>query len=365
MKAFILAAGYGKRLEPLTKAIPKPMVPVANKPIMQYNIELLRKYGIKDIAANIHYFPEQVENYFGDGSPFGVSLKYSYEEELLGTAGGVRRMSRHSKINGTFIVIASDILTDVNISRLLAFHKKKKSLATIALTPVEDVTQFGVVMLDEKDKISGFHEKPSKEEAKSNLVNTGIYVFEPEILDMIPEGKVSDFGREIFPRLVSDKTPFYGHRMIEYWSDIGGIEKLKSANSDVLQGRVRAEVSAKRVGTSTWLGRGTQVARSAKFDGTIILGDNSVIGENVEIYGNVSVGDNCIIEEGSIISDSVIWSDTHVGKKSKLDKCLVGSWCFLEDNVKIEEGCVVSNRCRVKQGRKLEPDTKVEPDKTI
>jgi NDP-sugar pyrophosphorylase family protein len=226
------------------------------------------------------------------------------------------------------------------------------------------VTQFGVVVLDEKEKITEFQEKPSSEEAISDLVNTGIYIFEPEILRMIPE-KFCDFGKEIFPRLVSDKAPFYGYKMIEYWNDVGGIEKLKSANSDVLQGRVRAEVSARRVGKSTWLGKGTQVARSAKFDGTIIIGDKSVVGENVEIYGNVSIGDKCVIEEGTIISDSVIWSDTCVGKTSRLNKCLIGSWCRLEDNVRVEEGSVISNRCRVRQGKRLEPNTKVEPDKTI
>jgi len=364
MKALILAAGYGKRLEPLTKAVPKPMVPVANKPVMQYNIELLRKYGIKDITANVHYFPEQVENYFGDGSAFGVNLKYSFEEELLGTAGGVRRMSQLAGIDDTFAVISSDILTDVNIGRMLTYHKKKKAVATIALTSVSDVTQFGVVVLDEKDKIIAFQEKPSREEAKSDLVNTGIYIFEPEILDMI-NGNIRDFGRELFPRLVRDKEPFYGYKMVEYWNDVGGLEKLKSANSDVLQGIVRAEVSARRVGKSTWLGKGTHVARSAKFDGTIILGDKSIIGENVEICGNVSIGDKCVIEDGAIISDSVIWSDTHVGRNSRLNKCLIGSWCRLEDNVRVEEGSVISNRCRVKQGKKLDPDTKVEPDKTI
>jgi len=364
MKAFILAAGYGKRLEPLTKAVPKPMVPVANKPIMQYNIELLRKYGIKELIANIHYFPEQVENYFGDGSAFGVNLKYSFEEELLGTAGGAKRMSQLSKIDGTFIVFSSDILTDVNISRMLAYHKKKKAIATIALTPVDDVTQFGVVVLDGNEKIVQFQEKPSSGEAKGDLVNTGIYIFEPEILDMIPE-KFCDFGREIFPRLAAEKRPFYGYKMIEYWNDVGGIEKLKSANSDILQGRVRVEVSARRVGKSTWLGKGTQVARSAKFDGTIIIGDKSVVGENVEIYGNVSIGDKCVVEDGTIISDSFIWSDTRIGKNSRLSKCLIGSWCHLEDNVKVEEGTVISNRCRIKQGKKLEPNTKIEPDQTV
>jgi NDP-sugar pyrophosphorylase family protein len=363
MKAFVLAAGYGKRLEPLTKAVPKPMVPVANKPIMQYNIELLRKYGIKDIIANIHYFPEQVENYFHDGRFFGVNLGYSFEEELLGTAGGVKRMSGLMKMDGSFVVISSDVLTDVNLSKMLAFHKKKKALATIALTPVEDVTQFGVVVLDNDDKITAFQEKPSKSEAKSDLVNAGIYIFEPQVLEIIGDG-FRDFGKEIFPHLVSGGSKFFGYKMIEYWNDVGGIEKLKSANSDVLQGRVRAEVSARRVGSSTWMGRDTHVAKSAKFEGIIILGDRASIGENVEIYGNVSIGDKCVIEDGTVISDSVIWSDTHVGKGSTLKKCLVGSWCNLEDKVRIEEGSVISNRCRIKQGTKLAPNTKIEPDKT-
>lgn len=364
MRAFILAAGYGKRLEPLTKAVPKPMVPVANKPIMQYNIELLRKFGIRDIIANVHYFPEQVENYFGDGSAFGVNLSYSYEEELLGTAGGVKRMSQLARIDQAFMVIASDILTDINLNKILAFHKKKKALATISLTPVKDVSQFGVVVTDENDRIIEFQEKPAKEEAKSDLVNTGVYIFEPKVLNMI-SGGLRDFGKELFPLMVRDKAPFYGYKMIEYWNDVGGIEKLKSANSDVLQGRVMANVAAKRAGSSTWLGKGTQVARSAKFDGTIILGDKTVVEDNVEIYGNVAIGDKCVIGEGTVISDSVIWADTQVGKRSRIDKSLIGSWCSLEDNVRIEEGCVISNRCRVKQGKRMEPHTKIEPDKTI
>jgi len=273
-------------------------------------------------------------------------------------------MSQLTKINDTFIVISSDILTDVNISKMLAYHRKKKALATIALTPVADVTQFGVVVLDGNDRITEFQEKPSKEEAKSDLVNTGVYIFEPKVLDMIT-ADMRDFGRQIFPALVRDRTPFFGYRMIEYWSDVGGIEKLKSANSDVLQGRVRADVSARRVGSSTWVGKGTQVSHSAKFNGTIIIGDKSVVDDNVEIYGNVSIGDKCVIGEGSVISDSVIWADTTIGKRSRIDKSLIGSWCFLEDNVKVEEGSVISNRCRVKQGKRIAPDTKIEPDMTI
>ncbi len=365
MKAFILAAGYGKRLEPLTKAVPKPMCPVANKPIMQYNIELLRKYGIKEITANIHYFPEQVENYFGDGSPLGVNLKYSFEEELLGTAGGVKRMADAEKLDDTFIVISSDILTDININRLIAYHKSKRSLATIALVPMADVSQFGVVVVDGQGRISAFQEKPSSEEALSDLVNTGIYIFEPEILDLIPSGKFNDFGKDVFPQLVRNSAKFYGYKMVEYWNDVGGLEKLRFANSDILQGRVRAEVSARRISRSAWIGKGTQVDRSAKFEGTIILGDKTTIGRNVEIYGDVSIGDKCVIGDGAIISDSVIWSDTRIGKDSRLNKCIVGNWCNIGGGVKVNEGCVISNRCRINEGVKLEPHTKIEPDRTI
>jgi len=362
MKAYVLAAGYGKRLEPLTKAVPKPMCPVANKPIMQYNIELLKKYGVRDLVTNIHYFPEQIENYFQDGSALGVNLRYSYEEELLGTAGGVKRMAAASKPGGTFIVIASDILTDINISKLVAFHKSKKSLATIALVPVDDVAQFGVVVTDKDGRITAFQEKPAPHEALSDHINTGVYVFEPEILDMIPANRPYDFGKEVFPELVIKGRPFFGCKVVEYWNDVGGLDKLRTANADILQGRVRAEVPAKRTGSSSWIGKNTSIDKSAKFEGTILLGDRAVVGKNVQIYGNVSIGDKCVIEDGTVISDSVIWSDTRVGKNSRLDKCIVGSWCGIGDNVKIEEACVISNRCSIKNGQRIEKGTKIEPD---
>jgi NDP-sugar pyrophosphorylase family protein len=365
MRAFVLAAGYGKRLEPLTKAVPKPMVPVANKPIIQYNLELLRKYGIKDLMVNIHYFPEQIENYFGDGSQYGVSLNYSYEEHLMGTAGGVLKMFEQSKVKDTFIVMSSDVLSDINLGKMLNMHKKKKAKATIALTPVNDVSQFGVVVVDENDKITAFQEKPSQAEAKSNLVNAGIYIFEPEVLDLIPKNLPYDFGHNVFPQLVKEKAAFYGYKMIEYWNDIGGPEKLMQANADILQGRVRVDISARRVGRSEWVGKNTHVDPSARFNGEIIIGDNSIIEKNVEIYGNVSIGDKCVIKEGTIITDSFIWADTHVEKSCRLNQCIVGNWCFLEENVRVEEGSIIANRSRIKQGQTVRAGSKIEPDRTV
>lgn len=365
MKALIMAAGYGTRLEPLTLAVPKPMVPVVNKPTMQHNLELLKKYGIKDIVANIHYFPEQVENFFVDGTAFGVKLSYSYEEELLGTAGGVKRMARViDNIRDTFVVLSSDALTDINLNKLIAYHKKKKSLATVSLYPVEDPSQFGVVALDENERIGFFQEKPKREEAVSNLVNAGIYVFEPEILDMIPDG-FFDFGKELFPRLISEKMPLYGYKMIEYWSDVGSLEQYRRTNIDAIQGRIRLSIPGKRVTHETFMGHQVYIDESAKFEGPVIIGDETKIGAEVKVRSGTVIGDRCVIEDGVTIDASIIWSDTYIAKGVKIEKSVIGGWCHIGEGVNIGEGSIISNRCHIGKGKTLSPGTKIKPGEVV
>jgi mannose-1-phosphate guanylyltransferase len=250
MIALIMAAGYGTRLEPLTYAVPKPMIPIVNIPAMQHNIELLKRHGYKNIIANIHYHPEQIRNYFCDGTEFGVNLTYSYEENLLGTAGGVRKMAVEiAEVEDTFIVMSSDALTDINLKRLINFHKKNRSLFTMALAKVSEVSEFGVVIQDNDGKISGFQEKPKQEEAKSNLVNAGIYVIEPEILKRIPEG-FYDFGKQLFPRLVEEQAAFYGYPMVGYWSDVGGLGKYIDSSYDAMKGALQVRIPGRRVARS-------------------------------------------------------------------------------------------------------------------
>lgn len=234
MKAMIMAAGVGSRLRPLTAEIPKPMVPIGNKPVMEYCVELLKLHNIKDIIANTHYKAEKIREYFGDGEDFGVRLQYSYEEELLGTAGGVKNNSWF--LDETFVIVSGDALTNIDLTAMYDFHKAKGALATLALTPVEDVTQFGVVVMDEKNKIGAFQEKPKKAEALSNMVNTGIYIFEPEIFEYIPEG-FYDFGKELFPKLAQGKDEIYGFVTQDYWCDVGSLEVYRQANLDVLSGK--------------------------------------------------------------------------------------------------------------------------------
>jgi NDP-sugar pyrophosphorylase family protein len=365
-KALIMAAGYGTRLEPLTIAVPKPMVPVVNKPIMEHNIDLLSKAGIKDITANIHYYPEQIENYFRDGADFGVKLQYSYEEKLMGTAGGVWRMGRYiNNVNETFVVLSSDALTDINLSKMMAYHKKKKAMATIALFPVEDPSAFGVVVLDDDKKVTAFQEKPKKEDALSNLVNAGIYVFEPEVLDRIPPNEFYDFGHQVFPELMKEKAPVYGYEMIEYWSDVGNLHQYWQANRDVMQGRLRLVVPGKRVSGEVWVGNKAKVAKSAELSNGIIIGDSTEIDDGVIIKGEAVFGDNCVIDDGAIINQCIIWSNNFIGKNCKFDRCVVGNWCRFEEGVEIGEGAIIGNRCRVSRNTKIPPGTKLKPNTLV
>jgi mannose-1-phosphate guanylyltransferase/mannose-1-phosphate guanylyltransferase/phosphomannomutase len=237
MKAMIMAAGVGSRLMPLTATMPKPMAPIVGRPVMQYSVELLKRHGITDIIANLHYLPDIIRNHFKNGQDFGVKMEYSFEEKLLGTAGGVKNNQWFLDGN-TFVILSGDALTDINLTEMYDFHKKKGALATIALKLVEDVTQFGVVALDENEKIKAFQEKPKKEDALSNLANTGIYIFEPEVFNYIPKNKFCDFGKELFPLLVENDMPFYGWETSAYWSDIGSFETYKEAQFDLINGKV-------------------------------------------------------------------------------------------------------------------------------
>jgi NDP-sugar pyrophosphorylase family protein len=363
-KALIMAAGYGTRLEPLTLAVPKPMVPIVNFPTMQHNLELLKKHGFTDITANIHYHPEQIENYFGDGVKFGVNLSYSFEEKLLGTAGGVKLMAETiAKIDETFVVLSSDALTDINLDRLVEFHRRKKALVTVALCRVTDVREFGVVLQDADERITGFQEKPAPEEAHSDLANTGIYVFEPAILKMIPAGPY-DFGRQLFPRLVAEGAAIYGYKMVEYWNDVGGLDKYVQSNYDAMTGAVRIGLPGRRHGKSTWIGERGRIAASARFEGSVIIGDHCTVGQDVYIKDAV-IGDKCTIENGAVIVGSVLWSNVTVGARAEVRDSIVGGFCYLGARARIEPGSVMANRCTVRAEQQVPAASKIQPDTIV
>ena len=336
MKAFIMAAGVGTRLEPLTLAVPKPMVPLCNIPVMQYNIQLLKKHGIKDITANLHYFPEQIQGFFKDGRDLGVKITYSYEEQLMGTAGGVLKMAESCSGDfSDFIVLSSDVLMEVDLKKLIAFHKKKKALATVALVEVEDPSEYGVVILGKDSRVEAFQEKPKKEKALSCLANTGVYVFKKEVLSMIPKNRFFDFGRELFPGLVKDKKAFYGYAEKNYWIDIGTINSYIKANHDLVSPR------------------------------KILLGKNTRISESTILSGTIIIGDNCLIRDNCRLHDCIIWSDTVIDKGCAAEGAIIGSWCYLSENTSVGKGSIISNRCKTGPGTSLQPGSMIIPDQTF
>lgn len=377
----VMAAGVGSRLEPLTCNIPKPMVPVVNRPAMEHIIELLKHHGIFEVVANLWYLPQVIEGYFGDGRDFGIKLEYSREDTLLGTAGGLRRARRY--FDETFVLIAGDALTDIDLTDLVQFHRAKRALATIALKPVDDPSRFGVVVTEGDGRIVRFQEKPGPGEAASNLANTMIYVFEPGILDFIPGEGTPDFGRDVFPRLVAEEVSFYGCPISDYWCDIGTLAQYRRAHYDVLAGKVRVKMPGGRGGerwpgrgdapaeqtpaepAGLWIGEGARIAPDARLISPVVVGRGSEVGPGAIIGPNTVVGDGCVIDAGAVIAGSVIWSNTHVGRDARLTECVVGSECYLGSGASVGEGVVLSDECVVEDASRIKPNVKIWPGGTV
>jgi len=313
LKAMLLAAGLGTRLRPLTYELPKPMVPVLGRPVMEHILCLLAKHGFDDVVANLHYFPDLIRDRFGDGSAYGVRLVYSYEPELLGTAGGVRNVREHFG-DETFLIISGDALTDIDLGALWAAHKEKGGIATLALKRVDDTSQFGVVIVAEDGRIQGFQEKPDPAEALSNLGNCGIYVFEPEIFDYFPEPEFVDWAMDVFPTLLAQDVSFYGHEFPDYWNDVGSLEEYRQGNFDALEGRVRVEMSQ----------NGAAAPGDAEVEGPVFIGEGCEIASGVRLTGPVVIGDGSRIGENSALRDTIVWPHTDVDPGTVLIGAVAG-----------------------------------------
>lgn len=342
MKAMVLAAGVGSRLDPLTSQVPKPLVPIANTPVMEHILSLLAKHGFTDVAANLHYLPNKITKYFDDSRLNKLNLKmhFNLEETLTGDAGGVRSC-RQFLSDGTFIVLMGDLLTDADLTHIITEHKRKKALATIGIKKVEDVSHFGVVLTDKDGFITGFQEKPQPHEALSNLASTGIYILEPEVFNHMPQEGTFGFGRQLFPKLVESGLPVLGVEILSYWSDVGTIEQYRNSNFDVLEGKVDIPLTGqkieKRNGLTLWLSEGATYEDDSLFNGKIMLGKDCKIGPGVQLNGRVIIGDNVEVEAGAQIEDSVIWSNARIQSKASLCDCIIGSDCVVQNGSKFIE----------------------------
>ncbi len=328
MKAMVLAAGKGTRLFPLTGFLPKPMAPIADKPIIQHIFELLSQTGVDQAHVNVHYLADVILDHYGEETEVGgMGVRFHREERLMGTAGGVKNMAVSAGFDDTFVVVMGDALTDVDVREVVAFHEEREAIATIALTPVEDTTGYGVSVLDEEAKISGFQEKPDPSEAISNLANTGIYVFEPEALGYIPEGTFFDFAKDVFPRLLEAGEKVVGYDAGGfYWSDVGTLRAYKEAQRDVLAGKVAVEISGERWGENLWVGEKARIHPSAygHIQGYAFVGSEAEVGPGAHFSGSVTVGRRCRVSGGATVRRSVLLPGATVGSGAYLEDCIIG-----------------------------------------
>lgn len=336
MRAMILAGGMSTRLYPLTKQVPKPIVPVAGEPISGHVMRWLSSYGYDEVAINVFYLAEVVEQTFADGSRFGVKLHYLREPELTGSAGGLKQME--GWFDSTFVVVGCDDLTNADLASLVRFHKERGALATIGLVEADEVDQYGVVILDDEGRITGFQEKPAKGTEKSKLANTGIYVFEPAIFERIPASTFYDFGKQVFPELLRDGLPFYGMKLEgAYWRDIGTPDEYRRATDDVLYGRVQI-AGARAIGVPP----SATVASDARIEGPVRVGDGVQIAAGARIIGPSVIGDRVRIGEGATLERAIVWNGSTIGPGATVRDTIVGERYVVEPGAALENAIVAN-----------------------
>jgi mannose-1-phosphate guanylyltransferase/phosphomannomutase len=368
MKAVIMAGGQGTRLRPLTSDQPKPMIPIANLPCMEHIVGLLARHGFTDIAVTLQFLPDEIRDYFGDGSGWGVNMSYSVEDAPAGTAGSVKMAEQQLGLQGErLLIISGDALTDADLSRLVAFHEEKGSEATMVLKSVENPLDFGIVITEEDGRISRFLEKPAWGQVFSDTVNTGIYLLEPSVMGEIPDPEDGeyDFSKELFPGLLEDGRPLYGYVTDDYWEDIGTLEQYAGAQRDVLDGKVRGvRPPGTRLRENIYVGRRAQV-NDDELEGPVVIGENVRVDEGARISPYSVISDNVVISAGARVERSVVAEGTYVGEGAELADTLVGRNSYVRARARLLERSALGDDVIVGEGATVAPEVKVYPHKTI
>lgn len=337
MQALILAGGKGTRLRPLTVYTPKPIVPLLNRPFLLYQIEILRRAGIEDITLSLNYQPDKIEQLLSDGADYGVKLRYLTEPQPLGTGGAYK--FAEDALRETTVVFNGDVLTDLDVSEVVAFHLKKAAEATIVLTPVENPAAYGLVESDADGRVQRFLEKPNAEELAgltTKNINAGIYILEPSVLDLIVEGENTSFEYNVFPDLLKNKREFFAFVMDEnYWRDIGTPESYLRAHHDFLSGQIKVfelEESA-----------GAEISHTAIVDQTSIVGANCIIKPNARILNSV-LGAGVHVEEKAVVENSVVWAHTRIASAAQIKNAVIGRSCHIGRNAAVGSGAVLGDK---------------------
>ncbi|MCU1498676.1 MAG: nucleotidyl transferase [Acidimicrobiales bacterium] len=358
-----MAGGEGTRLRPLTSNCPKPMLPLANRPMMEHVINLLKEHGIDEIVVTVAFLANQIRTYFGDGSEFGVRISYATEDQPLGTAGSVRNAM--DQLDERFLVISGDVLTDIDLGKILAFHEEKGALATIGLVAVDNPLEFGIVITEEDGSIERFLEKPTWGQVFSDTINTGIFVLEPEVFDYIPEGRPVDFSSEVFPALLADGKPIYGAVAEGYWEDVGTLESYVSSHKDVMDGKVKVDVPGFELGRGVWLGEGADVHPDARIEGFAVIGENCRVEAGARIGDYAVLGSNVRVRGGADIERSVVHDNAYLGEGVQLRGAVIGRASDLRKGARCDDGSVIGDECFIGDNAHIAADVKIYPFKTV
>ena len=358
-----MAGGEGSRLRPLTSQRPKPLVPVAGRPIMEHILLLLRRHQVREVIATIQYLGASIRNHFGDGSEYGVSLTYSVEDSPLGTAGSVKLVQ--DQLKEPFIVISGDALTDIDLTAAVRFHRQNKAVATIVLKPVPNPLEYGVVVTDAEKRVQRFLEKPSWGEVFSDLANTGIYVLDPEVFDYFEKDTVVDWAADVFPRLLEAGRPVFGWVAEGYWEDVGTHAAYLKANFDCLEGKVRVDLSSLRQVGSAWLAEDAEIAEDTRLEGPVLIGPGTRVRSGAFINGPTVLGSYCTVDSGTKISNSVIWDHTYVGENCRLRGSVVCHGVIVKNGCLLEEGSVVGSQVVLGDGVLVNANVRIWPNKDI
>ena len=363
MKAVVMAGGEGTRLRPLTSNQPKPMVPVVGKPCMEPIVELLLTHGMEDVIVTVAFLPQAIRSYFGDGESLGVNIEYSVEESPLGTAGSVRLAS--GKLDDTFVVISGDALTDVNLEKVVDFHRERKAAVTIGLKSVENPLEFGIVVTDDEGRIERFLEKPSWGQVFSDTINTGIYVLEPEVLRHIPTDRPYDFSKELFPLLLEMGRPLYGYVFEEYWQDIGNIDQFRQANFDALDGAVDLKIPGIRLRGNVWLGESVELDDLEQIEAPAFVGNYSRILPGATVAPYSVLGSSVTLREQARTSRSVVDSSTYIGRSAMIEGAIIGRGCDIGSHALIQEGAAIGDEVSLGSQSVIHPGVRIYPNKDV
>ncbi len=363
MKAVVMAGGEGTRLRPLTSNQPKPMVPIVGKPCMEHILELLARHELTDVVVTVAFLPQAIRSYFGDGSNLGVGIEYSVEPSPFGTAGSVRHAS--ARLDDTFLVISGDALCDIDLGRIIAFHRRKGAAVTIGLKAVENPLEFGIVVTQEGGRVERFLEKPTWGQVFSDTINTGIYVLEPEVLEYVPTDRPFDFSKELFPLLLEQGQPIYGLACDGYWQDIGNLEQYRQANFDALEEKVALSIDGLKIAGDVWLGEGVEIDDVEGVEGPAFIGRYCTISPDASVGPYTVLGPGSTLRERARVSRSVIDAGTYIGRSAVVEGAVLGRSCDVRAHAHVHEDVAIGDQVTLGDQSVVHPGVRIYPYKEV